>query len=46
VAAVKDRCARLAITHHIDPDFIRQLYDLVIKESCRIEDEIIGPAPA
>jgi chorismate mutase len=46
VAAVKDRCARLASAHNVDPVFLRGLYDLIIAESCRLEDEIIGSAPA
>jgi chorismate mutase len=45
VEAVKARAAEIARANGVDPSFIRELYDLVIRESCRIEDEIIdGPA--
>jgi len=42
VEQVKQRCARLAAQHEVDPDFIRELYALIIGEACRIEDDIIG----
>lgn len=42
VDAVKERCAALGAEHGVDPDFVRELYSLIIEESCRIEDEIIG----
>ena len=42
VNEVKDRCANLAITHNINPDFVRELYGLIIDEACRIEDAIIN----
>ena len=42
VNEVKDRCADLATQLQIDPDFVRELYSLIIDEACRIEDEIIN----
>jgi chorismate mutase len=41
VAEVKERCARMAGDLGIDPEFARRLYDLIIDEACRTEDEII-----
>jgi chorismate mutase len=41
VAEVKERCARMAAEHNIDPDFARRLYGLIIDEACRMEDDII-----
>ena len=44
VAEVKERCARMASEHDVDPDFARRLYGLIIDEACRMEDAIIdGP---
>jgi len=42
VNEVKARCAELAAGHHIDPDFIRNLYSLIIAEACRMEDKVIN----
>ncbi len=42
VEQVKQRCAELAKQHDVDPEFIRELYTLIIGEACRIEDRIIG----
>lgn len=42
IAAVQDRAARFAGEHGIDPAFLRRLYDLVIAETCRLEDEWIA----
>lgn len=44
VEEVKDRCANIAARYSIDPDFIRQLYSMIINEACRLEDEIIERA--
>jgi 4-amino-4-deoxychorismate mutase len=41
VAEVKERCARMAAEHGIDPEFARRLYAAIIDEACRLEDEII-----
>lgn len=45
VAEVKRRCAQLGQLHGLDPDFITQLYQRIIDETCRIEDEIITRRP-
>lgn len=44
VDQVKDRCASLALAHGIDPEFVRELYTLIIDEACRVEDRIIDSA--
>jgi len=41
VEQVKDRCAKLGAQLSINPAFIRDMYSLIINETCRIEDEII-----
>lgn len=42
IAAVQDRAARFARQHGIDPGFLHRLYDMVIEEACRLEDEWIA----
>ncbi|MEU0677512.1 chorismate mutase family protein [Streptomyces sp. NPDC006172] len=42
IAAVQDRAARYAEEHGIDPAFLRGLYDTIITETCRLEDEWIA----
>ncbi len=41
IATVHLRAAAFAAVHGLRPDFLRAAYDLVIAESCRIEDELI-----
>lgn len=38
IAVVQERAARYGAEHGIDQDFLRKLYDLVIAETCRVED--------
>ncbi|GAA3494193.1 chorismate mutase family protein [Streptomyces albogriseolus] len=46
IAAVQDRAARFARRHGIDPAFLHRLYDVMIAETCRLEDEwIAGGGP-
>ncbi len=45
IDAVQDRAARYAVEHNIDPAFLRQIYDLVIGETCRVENLVIGGTP-
>ncbi|MFZ4156280.1 chorismate mutase family protein [Streptomyces pseudogriseolus] len=46
IAAVQERAARFARRHGIDPGFLHRLYDVVIAETCRLEDEwIAGGGP-
>lgn len=42
IGVVQERAAAFADRHGIDRDFMRQLYDLIIAETCRIEDIVIG----
>src|SRR4051794_37875018 len=44
IGVVQDRAARYAAATGVDADFLRRLYDLVIAETCRVEDEVIGAA--
>jgi chorismate mutase-like protein len=47
IGVVQRRAAEYADEHGIDRDFMRRLYDLIIAETCRVEDLIIeGPASA
>lgn len=38
IAVVQERAARYGAEHGIDGDFLRSLYDLIIAETCRVED--------
>lgn len=42
VDEVKRRCAQLGAEHGVSPGLVLQMYHLIIGESCRVEDEIIG----
>ncbi len=42
IELVQRRAARYAAEHGIDPSFLHRLYELVIAETCRLEDEVIG----
>lgn len=47
IGVVQQRAAAYAAAHRMNPVFLRQLYELVIAETCRLEDEIIeqqGPS--
>jgi len=48
IATVHANAARYAAEHGIDPAFLRTLYDTIITETCRLEDEWIarGARPA
>lgn len=41
IGVVQQRAARYAEANGLDPAFMKQLYDLIIGETCRIEDSII-----
>ncbi len=41
VEAVLTRCAGRAAQRDLDPAFVRALYEAIVAEACRIEDEII-----
>jgi chorismate mutase-like protein len=38
IAVVQERAARYGAEHGIDGDFLLRLYDLIIAETCRVED--------
>jgi chorismate mutase-like protein len=40
--AVQERAARYAEEHDISAAFLRRLFDVVLAETCRLEDEIIA----
>ncbi|WP_432158246.1 MULTISPECIES: chorismate mutase family protein [unclassified Streptomyces] len=42
IGVVHERAARYGERHGIDQTFLRRLYDLVIEETCRVEDQVIG----
>jgi chorismate mutase-like protein len=44
VRLVKERAARYAEEHGIDPGFLVRLYELLIAEMCRVEDVAIAAA--
>lgn len=41
IGVVQDRAARYGESHGIDQDFLRRLYDLIIAETCRVEELVI-----
>jgi 4-amino-4-deoxychorismate mutase len=41
IGVVQQRAAAYAAVHRMNPVFLRSLYDLVIAETCRLEDDII-----
>ncbi|SEM43468.1 chorismate mutase [Variovorax sp. YR750] len=45
IGVVQARAAAFAAEHGMSPAFLHALYELIIAETCRLEDEIIG-APA
>jgi chorismate mutase len=42
IGIVQERAARFGEKHGIDRAFLRKLYDLIIEETCRVENEVIG----
>jgi chorismate mutase len=48
VALVHQRAIQYALQHALDPTFFRGLYELIVTETCRLEDLIIreGQPPA
>ena len=42
IGVVQDRAARFADEHGISRDFLRELYEVIIAETCRVEDIVIG----
>jgi len=46
IGIVQERAEAYGREHGVDTDFLRNLYDLVIAETCRVEDLVIGNVPA
>jgi 4-amino-4-deoxychorismate mutase len=44
IAIVQQRAGSYAVEHGIDLEFIHRLYDLIINETCRVEDRVIADA--
>jgi len=44
IGVVQRRAAEFAASHGVSGSFLKALYDLVIAETCRLEDQIIGSA--
>ena len=42
IGLAQQRAADYAEAHGLSADFLRRLYDLLIAEACRLEDEVIG----
>ena len=42
VAEVRERCAGEAPRHGLDPDVVCRLYDLLIDEACRLEEQLMA----
>ncbi|WKN18644.1 chorismate mutase family protein [Streptomyces sp. JUS-F4] len=42
IELVKGRAAQYGETHSIDIGFLENLYDLIIGETCRVEDLVMG----
>ena len=42
ISLVHDRAAGFGAANGISQDFLHELYDLVIAETCRVEDLVIG----
>jgi 4-amino-4-deoxychorismate mutase len=46
IQAVLDRCALAGAAHDLDPRYVRELWAVIIEETCRIEEEILKRSPA
>ena len=42
IGVVQERAAIFANEHGVSPVFLHSLYELIITETCRLEDEILG----
>jgi 4-amino-4-deoxychorismate mutase len=45
IGLVQQRAANYGRANGIDPAFLHRLYDLIIEETCRLEDLVIGSPP-
>ncbi|GLY52650.1 chorismate mutase family protein [Lentzea sp. NBRC 102530] len=46
IGIVQRRAAEFGAEHDVDQDFLRRLYDLIIAETCRVEDVVMGNTTA
>ncbi|MFE6054266.1 chorismate mutase [Kitasatospora sp. NPDC056446] len=46
IAVAQERAAAFGAEHGVDQEFLRRLYDLLIDEACRVEEVVLGTAPA
>ena len=42
IGVAQERAARYGAEHGIDREFLRRLYDLIIEETCRVEERVIA----
>lgn len=45
IGVVHERAARYGAENGVDQAFLRRLYELIIEETCRVEDLVIDSAP-
>jgi chorismate mutase len=46
IGIAQARAARYGKDHGISQDFLRRLYDLIIDETCRVEELVMGAPPS
>jgi chorismate mutase len=46
ITLVQERAAAYAAEHGVDPRFLHGLYDLIIDETCRVEDLVMADVAA
>lgn len=46
VGAVHEHAREYARRHDLSPRFLRAVYELLIEETCRVEDRVVGEASA
>lgn len=46
VEAVRERAAELGQAQGLDPDFMRKLYQTIIDEACRVEEDFFAASAA
>ena len=46
IGAAQERAARYGDEHGISREFLRRLYDVIIEETCRVEELVIAGKPS
>ncbi|MCR3747834.1 chorismate mutase family protein [Lentzea californiensis] len=46
IGIVQERAAEYGAEHGLNQDFLHRLYELIITETCRVEDVVMGNTPA